>query len=210
MTNIFLEMIVNLRQNEAVLLSGKMNTISTEEEKEVAHFLLNEYKNEVIDYPFIAPEFNREAALWAAKIIYIGSNLMLYREQKEEEITAMLPPFDNEINASAMLSADLILRFLPHIIANLKLIDIEDTLIEILENHLLQWHYSAIEILKNVDEINFISVSENNCLHQLYCNRIMITKNIILAKHPLFQETIKANMGLFANEFWKELNNLTN
>jgi len=206
---IFFQMISNLRQHESVLLAGKMKPISIEEENEVAEFLAKEYQTESLEYPFISPEFNVDAALWAAKTIYIASNLMLYREQKETEIEELLQVYPKEINASAILSADLTLRFLPLIITNLKLIDLDDKLIKLLENQLQQWHYSAIEFNLDYEVIDFQSVKKNKCLHQLYCNRIMHFKNITLAKHPAFNDTINANMGLFANVFWKELNTST-
>lgn len=71
---------------------------------------------------------------------------MLYRKNEEQDIAILLPSFISPISPSAHLSADLVLRFLPDIIKQLKLIDPEDALIGILERQLVQWYYSGVHI----------------------------------------------------------------
>ncbi|HCC94784.1 MAG TPA: hypothetical protein DEQ26_10745, partial [Flavobacteriaceae bacterium] len=38
--------------------------------KEINLFLYNQYYEECLDYPYEAPEFNAEAAIWSAEIVY--------------------------------------------------------------------------------------------------------------------------------------------
>ena len=55
--------------------------------------------------------FNKDAALWAAKTIYIAAQLMLYRENKSVELAKLLPDYNGEINASSILSSRLMHSF---------------------------------------------------------------------------------------------------
>ena len=140
----FLNTIQTLRKQEEAVLYEKLLPISEQEKKEAADFLYQEYQQEALEYPYQVPEFDVFAALWAADFLYTALQLVLHREQKEQDLVQLLPDFPNEITPSAILSADLCLRFLPDVIIQLKLIDSEDALIEILEKQLTLWHYSGI------------------------------------------------------------------
>jgi hypothetical protein len=206
MADYFLWSIKHLHQHEEMMLYGNLLQISVEEASEVSLFLKGIYEQEATDYPYNAPIFDAEAALWGAKIIYTASQLLLYRENKDADIEQLLPSFSHTITASAMLSADLSLRFLTDIIYQLKLIDPEDKLIESLETHLQTWHYSGVSYPLSVESLDFEIVTANPSLYQLYLNRVTAHKNVKLAKHPALIEGIRANLGMFAQTFWKELN----
>lgn len=202
--NYFLNMIQNLRQNEEVMLYDNILEISEEDSIEVIDFLKAEYQNETFDYPHKAPCFNKQAAIWAAKTIYCATQLMLYRENKEANLNNLIPDFDKEIGPSEILSGDLCLRFLPNILIQLKLIDSEDKLIQILEDKLLNWHYSGINYPLEINSLDFKNSIISPTLQQLYINRIIENKKIHLARHPAFIKWIDANMGMYAHEFWAE------
>ncbi len=206
MKNIFFEMLQILRLDESVILTGKMEMISASEENESVTFLRKEYEIETLNYPFEAPKFDAKAALWAAKLIYVSANLLLYREQKLSELSQTIVNYEHEIDPSAILSADLTLRFLPQLILNLELIDREDELIEILQNILANWPYSGMQLDTLDLNTNLEIIKSNKCLNQLFCNRIIQYKNINLAKNPLFSATINGNLGIYKKEFWPELN----
>lgn len=200
--NYFLQMIQNLRQNEDILLYGNILTITKNETTSVIDFLKKEYGQEALEFPFTAPEFDESAAIWAAKTVYITAQLMLYRENKAVDLPGLLPNYSGEINAAAILSADLCLRFLPNMLQQLKFIDSEDALNEILINLLQQWHYSGINYQLENSNLNFEHIITNKCLHQLYVNRIIDTKNIQLAQHAACINLVKASLGNFATKFW--------
>ncbi len=200
--NHFLNMIKNLRQNEEILLYNNVLDVSDEHANEVINFLNQEYQKECLNYPNSHPKFNEDAALWAAKIIYNAAQLLLYRQHKETDLTILLPDYNKLIDAEEILSADLTLRFLPDIIAQLKFIDTEDKLIEILDSKLEKWHFSAVNYALDFTKLDFTSVIKNQTVLQLYCDKIIKYKNHSIAKHFIFKEKIDACLGLYANEFW--------
>ncbi len=200
----FLNMIKNLRQNEEVMLYDNILKFSEIEAENTINFLKKEYQNESLNFPFKHPDFDKNVALWAAKTVYIAAQLILYRENKSEDIPTLLPDFQSPISPSSILSADLCLRFLPDMLVQLKFFDSEDPLVEILEKILSQWHYSGINYPLAIEKLDFAVIDSDNCLKQLYINRIIENKKIHLAKLPHFKDTILANLGIYGKEFWKE------
>ena len=199
----FLKMIQTLRRHEEVMLYGNVPE-NDSESNEVISLLREEYNLESIAYPFQTPGYNSNASLWAAKTVYVAAQLILYRENKETDLTVLLPEYLYEIDESAMLSADLCLRFLPDMIKQLKLIDSEDVLNSVLENILIKWHYSGVNYPLDVKKLDFTMITPHTCLHQLYINRIIENKNIALAEHVVWSEPIKAQFGIYSQSFWKE------
>jgi len=203
--NYFLKMIEHLRTKEEILLYGNILQTTKEEKTGVIRFLNQEYEKELLEYPYESPIFNADASLWAALTVYISAQLILYRETKEADLVNILPPYSLEITPAAILSADLCLRFLPDMITQLKLIDSEDALIGLLENILHTWHYSGISYAAQVSDLELTNLPSNPCLHQLYANRILYYKKESLATHPIFKDTVMANLGIFAKDFWDNL-----
>lgn len=203
--NVFSSFLKNLRRNEEVILFQKIFKIAEKDRTTALNFLQTDYKSEGLNFPHTAPEFDTKAAFWAAKTIYIAAQLILYREHQPEDLKTLIPDFGKEITPSAILSADLCLRFLPDMISQLKMIDSEDELIPILEKILSNFHYSGINFQLEIDSLDFKKVKNNACLLQLYVNRIIESKNIHLANHPAFREAVAASLSIYKNEFWAEL-----
>ncbi len=197
-------MIQNLRRHEEVVLYGDILDITENEKRDVTEFLKKEYEAETLNYPYQAPLYDNEAALWAAGTIYTAAQLMLYRKHKEPDLFTLLPEFPARCTPSTFLSADLCLRFLPGVLFHLKQIDPEDGLIQVLENQLTQWHYSGINYPLEISRLDFELLSSDPCLRQLYVNRIIDYKNMSLAKHAACKELVKASLGMFAKEFWND------
>lgn len=197
-------MIKNLREHEEIMLYGNILNIDERESFEVVEFLKNEYQLETIEYPYNVPEFDPKAALWAAQTVYIAAQLMLYRENNDSDIEVLLPDYIDECNASAILSSDLCLRFVPNILSQLKLIDSEDILIQVLENKLNRWHYSGINYPLPIEKLDFKDIFFDTCIEQLYINRIIEYKKTLLAVHPACKNRVAASMGIFAQDFWNE------
>lgn len=200
----FLETIYHLRTIEKVILYTKLEELSAKEEGDTLDFLESEYEKESLDYPFCAPVFNGYAAIWAAKIIYNSAQLLLHREMEVVDLSSIVPVFPAK-TAADMLAADLCLRFLPQVLENLRIIDPNDKLIIILENILGMFPYSAIGAeLENV-ETDLTLILEDDCLRQLYLDRVMHLKAIKEAENPLIYEWLLAGFGNHKKEFWPEL-----
>ena len=202
----FTDMIIRLRRQEEILLYNNIIEVTEPESKAAIEFLRKEYEQEALDHPYTVPEFDPAAAVWAAKTVYVTAQLMLYRENRADDLQALLPAFPGEITPSAVLSADLCLRFFPSILFQLKVIDTADALIPLLEAELHRWHYSGLQYPLETDKLDFTVIATNECLGQLYTNRIIDYKKIQLAKHPACKDRIVASLGLYADEFWKDLN----
>lgn len=203
----FLETLYHLRTVEHVIFYNKLTVISQKEEQEVIDFLHGEYEREAADYPFIAPAFSAEAALWGAKILYFTAQLFLYRDDSEADLSAIIPPFDGVADASAMLSADLCLRFLPSVKYALENVDINDALILLVNKHLTVFPYSGItndgDVLPGVDTSIVLG---NDCLKQLYLDRIAERKAAKWAAEPVIKSALLANLGNYKQELWREFN----
>lgn len=202
--NYFLQTLQHLRSSEEVLLYDNLLRVTEQQQQEAALYLAEEYRNEAIHHPFEAPPFDPAAALWAAQTVYTASQLMLHREHGETELDGLLPAYSEKRDAAAVLSADLLLRFLPSVISQLKVLDPDDRLIRVLERCLEVWHYSGIQYLLPVHDLSFDVVVSDKCLYQLYIDRIIQSKRLPLAKHPRLIGGIHASLGIFAAVYWKE------
>ncbi|MCW3071313.1 MAG: hypothetical protein JWO44_1203 [Bacteroidetes bacterium] len=200
----FLDTIMQLRQTENILLHSRMMEFTAEEEELVIEFLRREYETESLDYPFVPPAFNAPAALWAAKLAYLSSLLILYRENKNEELASILPVYAGEKDASVILSADLCLRFLPAIYLFAKMLDQEDTLAGLLRDILGEWPYAATGAGIEAKEGEAV-LPDNDCLRQLYIDRIIAKKDLRSASMQGIREQVQASMGNYSTTFWKEL-----
>lgn len=198
----FLETIYHLRTIEQLILYDKVMQVSSQEEKETIELLRDEYEKEQLDYPFTAPKFDENAALWASKIVYFASHFLLHRENTDKDLSRYLSKYKGEMTASAFLSADLCLRFLPQLVQEFKSIDADDPIIPILESHLKAFHYSAIGFENEWGAIDF-KLFENDCFKQLYLNRITERKDTALSQIAAINVMLQRNFGNYPNVFWK-------
>jgi MoxR-vWA-beta-propeller ternary system domain bpX4 len=203
MNEFFLKMIQHLRKNEEVMLySDDLLPVSNTEQQMIVAFLADEFKMESVTYPANTIHFDPKAALWAAQTIYTAAQLILYRKDGEKVLTTLFPDFPEKITDSAVLSADLCLRFLPEILRQIKLIDMEDELIVILEKHLTKWHYSGISYPLPIDLLDFEPIVAHPYLIQMYANKVMALKRLDLANHPALTAYVRASMGMYSPELW--------
>ena len=203
--NNFLETISYLRQEEHLLIHDAILKTTKSEDEDILLFLEQDYENESLNYPFDPPKFNSKAALWASKIVYYSALLLLYRNDTNKDLNHLFSNFEGNIDASAMLSADLCLRFLPQINFELKRIDVEDPLISILDSILNKWHYSAIHDDCIPPEIDFDLFFKNDCLTQLYLDRIIERKTLQWAEIPYINTVLHKRLGYYKNHYWSTL-----
>lgn len=201
----FLDTIHHLRKEQEVLIYNAMVNISQQEYDEVIDYLGREYENELLEYPSSAPGFDGKAALWGAKIIYFSAQLLLNRKNLPDSVQSYLPVYDGEHSAEAALSVDLCLRFLPDLIKELKIIDPEDDVIEVLMAHLNTWHYSGIGMLEGIENLDYATYIKNNCLRQCYVDRIIDKKVRSYAEKTEWKEFVMGSLGNYADQYWKEL-----
>jgi hypothetical protein len=207
-TSLFVKMIEQLRAQEEVMLYDNVRGVSDADKKEAIEFLHSEYNRELSHQLPKFPSFDAQAALWAAEVTYIAAQLMLYRQHKTEELDTLIRQYQGRIDASAIVSADLCLRFLPEMLNHLTVIDSEDALIPILQQILQQFSYSGI----NYDGLSPDSLQfggSDEILLQLYTERIVYYKKLKWANVPTFNEVIRAQLGAHGDHFWKEFTRTT-
>jgi hypothetical protein len=201
----FLETLYHLRTVEHVMLYKGLSAIPYKEEQDVIQFLEAEYERESIDYPYTPPSFSAGAAIWAAKTVYVAAQLFLYRDNKADEMSSLLPPYTKTVDASAILSADLCLRFLPSIKYALETVDVNDPLLPVVEQHLQHFPYSGIGHEGELLILDATVILKNDCLRQLYLDRVTERKAIKWAEEPIIKSAILSNMGNHKHDLWREL-----
>lgn len=204
MTNTpFFDTISELRSQEQIVIFNRILKIDPSDESKVNEFLKEEYSLESNEYPSNAPSYSAAAGIWSAKMVYIAAHLLIHREHSPENLPELFPKDEFEANESNILSVDICLRFLPPIIFQLKLINPEDKLIQILEKHLIKWHYSGIGYELENEELSFEKILSSNCLSILYCERVIDKRAVKLAKTEHVNRLINEQLG----DYKKELSN---
>lgn len=203
----FLETLYNLRTIEQLILYDERIDVSAENEKAASDFLEGEYERESCNYPYTPPAFNRAAALWGAKTLYFAAQLFLSRKDKPSSFATLFPGYKGKVDAAAMLSADLCLRFIPQIHSELKSLDADDPLLPVLDETLRRFHYSAIGggADTGAPGYDFSAITDNLCLKQLYADRVMEYRNIKLAVNETVKMILAESLGHHKTYFWPEL-----
>lgn len=201
----FVETIYLLRTSCEFNIKENIFKVSKTEEKEVLDFLAMEFDEEKTYCSDINLLFDSKAALWASMIVYYSGQLVFYRENSIKDIEEMLPSFNIDYTPSAVLSADLCLRFLPDIIDKLKSINSDDKIIPILENFLRKYHYSGIGHSLDLIDENFENYFNHPALKLMYLSKVVKTKDTKLAQNNLLKQELKNYMGNYKTEIWPQL-----
>ena len=205
----FLDTIFLLRKEECITLFSSLHTISPQEEAEAGDYFETEFEKERLEFLSDQLICNRQAAVWAAKILYYSAQLYLIRENTEKNIEHLIPGFKGSRDVSCLLSADLSLRFLPQIIVALNTADPEDSLIPMLENILMQFHYSGVGYDLDLKNVNWQEELKDKTYRKLYLERIVEKKDYKLAEIPLINKLLIAEFGMHKDAFWRELKTIT-
>lgn len=201
----FLDTLFLLRKEGTLTIFSDFKTLSEKEEKEAEDFFESEFEKERLDFLSDKIPFNKEAAIWAAKVLYHSAQLYLIRKDTAKDLEKLIPQYRGEKDVSAILSADLSLRFLPQLLDALKIADSTDPLVKILENILQQFHYSGIGLDLNLENINWEEELKNKTYRKLYLERIVEKKAYSLAEIPYINQLLIAEFGMYKDIFWKEL-----
>lgn len=203
--NNFLETISYLRQEEHLVIHDNIMKTKQSEDDDVTLFLKQEYENESLNYPLKSPIFDENAGLWAAKIVYYAAQLLLNRGNTRKDLDLFFFNLIGDITPSKILSVDLCLRFLPQINLQLKSIDADDPLVNILDNLLEIWQYSAIDNDSKPPENSLLLSINNPCISQLYLDRIIEKQVLLWAELPDINPLLNQHLGYHKDTFWKTL-----
>ena len=201
----FLDTLFRLRKEECITIFTDIQEISKKEEQDAADYFESEFEKERLEFLSDQISCDRETAVWAAKVLYHSAQLHLIRENTAKDLSKLIPSFKGNKNVESILSADLSLRFLPQIISVLQSADPEDTLISMLENILKEFHYSAIGLDLNLENINWKEELKDKTYRKLYLERIVEQKAYSLAEIPSINHLLIAEFGMYKDIFWREL-----
>lgn len=202
--NNILQTIHHLRTSGYFVLYTNKPKVTNAELNDLGDFLQQEYENECLNYPFEAPKFHKESAIWAAKTIYYAAQFLAHRHEEQKELNQYFEDFKSEISPETCLSADISLRFLPFIIQELEAIDFDDWLIKILKIHLQKFQYSTIghEMELEINEEILAKLFQNDCFRTLYIDRVIAKKDIRLTEHTIIHENVAIHLGEHKSHFW--------
>ena len=170
------------------------------------------YKTDIQNLANGAPEFDADAALWAAQYVYHSMQFLLLRQLKEEEIIATLNMYGKPQTAAAIYSADITLRHLPDLVNAAKGLAPDDVLVTKLNETATQWQYSSVGIAIQSAEISE-AVLENNALRIEYIDRIVARRDKSRLQDAITKNMITEALGIHSESIWpgyKELLNGSN
>ena len=202
----FLRTIQHLRHYEEMLIFAFQPVIPSEEIRKASSYLQEEYISESLNFPYDPPPFEENAAIWAAKTIYLTGQLIVYRQQNEQELIKQLPEFNQPVTAGSILSADLCLRFLPDLKKILHKFDPDDSIIPILDRILHRFPYTAIGTPLFPNDTELVPITTDPCMLQLYTDRVIARNDLKKALHPLIKPSVQAALGNHAAYFWNTFN----
>lgn len=207
--NPFYRMIKHLFNNKELVLFGRIDQIKSGLELPVINLLQEKYNDESLGYPYNAPPFDKQSAYWSSKILFYTAQLVMYREHDASALTDIIKPFRFDMTPSAILTADLSLRFLPGLLKHLEQINIEDELIPLLRDLLNQWHYSGLLSDIEVNGQQFTEAYDNPCLRQLYVDRVITQKQNKIGHMIKIKSQVKSALGNYEHLFWKDYKTIT-
>ena len=206
----FLDTLFLLRKEGCITIFTDIHEISEKEISDTADYLESEFEKERLEFQSNQIDFNKEAAVWAAKVLYHSAQLYLIRKDTSKDLRKLIPEYTGKRDVSSLLSADLSLRFLPQIITALYDADPEDPLIRMLENILQQFHYSAVGFDAELGNINWEEELKDKTYRKLYLERIVEKRSYQLAEIPYINQLLIAEFGIYKDIYWKELKIIEN
>lgn len=201
----FLDTLFLLRKEGALTIFSDLKTLTKKEEKDAEDFFESEFEKERLEFLYDNIPFNKESAIWAAKILYHSAQLYLIRKDTAKDLEKLIPQYQREKDVSSILSADLSLRFLPQLLDAFHVADSTDPLVKMLENILHQFHYSGIGLDLNLEKINWEEELKDKTYRKLYLERIVEKKAYKLAEIPYINQLLIAEFGMYKDIFWREL-----
>nr|WP_321225394.1 hypothetical protein [uncultured Psychroserpens sp.] len=208
--NFFLDSIAHLRAHGHLIIRDDLLKTTKAEDEDIVLYLEQDFEKECLSFPFEAPKFNASAALWASKIVYYATLLLLHRKDTKKDLETMFADYTGVIDLSAILSADLTLRFLPQIYLKLEAIDPQDPLVIILKQILNTWQFSAIHQTFKFEEIDKHFYLDNLNIKQIFLDRIVDKKALNWANDSQINNLLIDHLGYFKNDIWKALQPIIN
>lgn len=152
------------------------------------------YEEDCLNMPYTAPAFYPDAVEWASVYFYQAIQLLIRRDAGEDSLQSLLVPYSGTMSASAIYSADLVLRHLPSLLSLAKGLSPGDMLVKLLKETAAQWPLSSVGV-ETDSCFNQQLIFDHPSLKQLYIDRIIRQKDYTKAKHPEVAAGIRESLG---------------
>jgi hypothetical protein len=185
-----------VRVGESVDRNAQLRHPTSEDLQEAESILKDLESSYRADLPDNPPAISDKAMIWGAVTTYYTSSFLAYRDAGEEAIRlALSVPCPEAPSPSVCYSVDLTLRFLPDLVRLARAVSANDPLVDILTSLARQWPLSSVGIA-DVEPVDVTSFVDNNCLLQLYTDRIIATKDRSRLKEQIVRDKIRSAIGL--------------
>ena len=160
--------------------------------------LLEIDRRERLEFPDEAPDLSPPSARWAAATFYRACQLLVCRDVPAGEVTSALSaPCPQRRSPETHYSVDLVLRYLPDLLATARRLAAGDILVDALCRLALEWPLSSVGVTGieagNLAEIDtFIA---HRGLRQLYADRILLHHDLDRLRAPQARAAILASLG---------------
>ncbi len=197
--------ISNLIQTGEVTIDAKMCLFEPKDLIEASVILQQYYHTDKLEMPANPPDFDPQAALWAAQYFYHATQLTLLRELGEDEIKKYLIPFAGEKNATSIYSVDLLFRYIPNLFNLAEGLSPEDVLVKYLNEIILKWPFSSVGILLK-EEANISTILSHPSLRLTYIDRIIAQKDKKRTTNKEVFSLLNEALGNHQDTLWKNFN----
>lgn len=144
-----------------------------------------------------APPFSSSMGIWAGRLLYTACEMFVRRDLSAEDVGAQLAIQCPDVpEPSRSYSADLVLRFLPDLIALARRVSPGDPLVLHLLDIARRWPLSSVGVpdLQGIQPPAFL---RNASLLQLYVDRILATQDVSRLNDPVVQEAARISLGMY-------------
>ena len=195
----FVESLYNegrVRVGESVGRDGQLRH-PTADDLEATKTVLKEFERSYrADLPGNPPSVSDKALIWGAVTTFHTSSFLAHRDASEEVIRlALSVPCPEVTSPSVCYSVDLTFRFLPDLVRLARAVSSNDPFVSILASLARQWPLSSVGIA-DVGAVDVRSIVDDDCLLQIYTDRIIAAKDHSRLDEPRVRDKIRASIGL--------------
>lgn len=202
------EFITGLLEQGSVTVAGEPLQFAEEDKQGAMAALKNYYNDDSLEMPYTAPEFDEEAALWAAEYLYSAIQLTMLRDLGDDAVQTMLKDLEKPITAEAIYSADLMFRYLPDLLELAKGLAPGDALVKRIKDTLHRWPFSSVGI-ELTEEADHKVIFDHPSLRSAYIDRIIRQKDIKRVKNnEQLMELAVTALGNYPSELWPGLQSI--
>jgi len=191
----------DLWEEGQVTLGPQLLSAGETDDQESVDLLLDFYREAVWHLPGKAPPFDLEAAVWAAKYLLVATQIAMLRDIGNEAVKARLLPYAGSVDASAVFSADLMLRYLPDLLQLAKGLAPDDVLVQCLQQTLADWPFSSVGT-GITGEVAMAPILSHPALRYAYRDKVIRYQDKGCLHHPVVRELVKEALGEYASVLW--------